>query len=190
MKPTDDKLLWKIFISTFYLSAFTFGGGYVIVTLMKDTFVDKYKWITEDEMLNYVAIAQSAPGAIAVNGSIVVGYRLAGLPGVIVATLGTVLPPLLIISVISIFYEAFRQNIWISLMLEGMQSGVGAVVAVVSIDLAVGVVQERKMFLNIMMVAGFIANAVFNVSVIVIMLMSIVIGIIYNAVLKNRGESK
>ena len=75
------KVLLKIFISTLYLSAFTFGGGYVIVTLMKKKFVDEYRWIEEDEMLDLVAIAQSAPGAIAVNGAIVVGYKLAGSAG-------------------------------------------------------------------------------------------------------------
>lgn len=74
-----QKVLWKLFLSTLYLSAFTFGGGYVIVTLMKDKFVDKYHWIEENEMLDLIAIAQSAPGAIAVNGAIVVGYKLAGL---------------------------------------------------------------------------------------------------------------
>ena len=74
-------VLLKIFISTLYLSAFTFGGGYIIVTLMKKKFVDEYHWIDEDEMLDLVAIAQSAPGAIAVNGAIVVGYKLAGLIG-------------------------------------------------------------------------------------------------------------
>ena len=74
-----QKVFWKLFLSTLYLSAFTFGGGYVIVTLMKDKFVDKYHWIEENEMLDLIAIAQSAPGAIAVNGAIVVGYKLAGL---------------------------------------------------------------------------------------------------------------
>lgn len=73
-----QKILRKLFLSTLYLSAFTFGGGYVIVTLMKDKFVDKYHWIEENEMLDLIAIAQSAPGAIAVNGAIVVGYKLAG----------------------------------------------------------------------------------------------------------------
>ena len=65
----------------FYLSAFTFGGGYVIVSLMKKKFVDEYHWIEEEEMLDLVAIAQSAPGAIAVNGAIVIGYKLAGIVG-------------------------------------------------------------------------------------------------------------
>ena len=72
-------VLWKLFVSTLYLSAFTFGGGYVIVTLMKEKFVDELHWMEEDEMLDLIAIAQSAPGAIAVNGAIVVGYKLAGL---------------------------------------------------------------------------------------------------------------
>ena len=76
---TKKQLLIKLFISTLYLSAFTFGGGYVIITLMKDKFVDQYHWIDEQEMLDLVAIAQSAPGPIAVNGAIVVGYKLAGL---------------------------------------------------------------------------------------------------------------
>lgn len=71
-------VLWKLFVSTLYLSAFTFGGGYVIVTLMKEKFVDELHWMEEDEMLDLIAIAQSAPGAIAVNGAIVVGYKLAG----------------------------------------------------------------------------------------------------------------
>ena len=75
--------LWTLFFSTLYLSAFTFGGGYVIASLMKKKFVDEYHWIEEDEMLDLIAIAQSAPGAIAVNGAIVVGYKLAGLPGVL-----------------------------------------------------------------------------------------------------------
>ena len=69
-------VLWKLFVSTLYLSAFTFGGGYVIVTLMKEKFVDELHWMEEDEMLDLIAIAQSAPGAIAVNGAIVVGYKL------------------------------------------------------------------------------------------------------------------
>ena len=75
---SQKHLLSKLFISTLYLSAFTFGGGYVIITLMKKKFVDQYHWIDDEEMLDLIAIAQSSPGAIAVNGAIVVGYKLAG----------------------------------------------------------------------------------------------------------------
>ena len=89
------EVLFKLFISTLYLSAFTFGGGYVIVTLMKKKFVDELQWIEEDEMLDLVAIAQSAPGAIAVNGAIVAGYKLAGIIGVLTAIIATIIPLLL-----------------------------------------------------------------------------------------------
>ena len=93
-----NKVLLKLFLSTLYLSAFTFGGGYVIVSLMKKKFVDECGWIKEEEMLDLIAIAQSAPGPMAVNGAIVVGYKLAGLTGALVSILGTILPPFIIIS--------------------------------------------------------------------------------------------
>lgn len=139
-----QKVLWKLFLSTLYLSAFTFGGGYVIVTLMKDKFVDKYHWIEENEMLDLIAIAQSAPGAIAVNGAIVVGYKLAGLAGVLTAIFGTVLPPFLIISAISVFYQMFRDNFIIRELLDGMQAGVGAVIASVVWDMAAGITKKKS----------------------------------------------
>ncbi len=88
-------VLKKLFLSTLYLSTFTFGGGYVIVTLLKNRFVDELHWIDENEMLDLVAIAQSSPGAIAVNGAIVVGYKLAGIPGILCSILGAIIPPFL-----------------------------------------------------------------------------------------------
>ena len=186
-RKVDLKLLWKLFLSTLYLSAFTFGGGYVIVTLMKSKFVDEYKWITEKEMLNITAIAQSAPGAIAVNAAIVVGFRLAGFIGVLVAVLGTIIPPFIIISLISLFYEVFRQNQMITLLLGGMEAGVAAVVVAVSVEMAFGVVKDKDTILTIMMVVAFIANAVFNVSVIIIILISVLIGIALHF-LFQKGE--
>lgn len=186
-RKIDLKLLWKLFLSTLYLSAFTFGGGYVIVTLMKSKFVDEYKWITEKEMLNITAIAQSAPGAIAVNAAIVVGFRLAGFIGVLVAVLGTIIPPFIIISLISLFYEVFRQNQMITLLLGGMEAGVAAVVVAVSVEMALGVVKDKDSILTIMMVVAFIANAVFNISVIIIILISVLMGIALHF-LFQKGE--
>ena len=93
----------KIFLSTLYLSAFTFGGGYVIITLLKQKFVDELHWINDEEMLDLVAIAQSSPGAIAINGAIVVGYKLGGIPGILVAVLGAVLPPFIILTIVGEF---------------------------------------------------------------------------------------
>lgn len=185
----NKKILIKLFISTLHLSAFTFGGGYVIVTLMKKKFVDEYHWIENDEMLDLVAIAQSAPGAIAVNGAIVVGYKIAGILGVVVAIVATVIPPFLIISIISMFYIIFRENRYIAFILEGMQSGVGAVIASVSFQMGAGVV--KKGFFNILiMLAAFALNFYFKVNVIYIILICILVGIIKNFISKNVEESK
>ncbi len=180
----NKKSLLKLFISTFYLSAFTFGGGYVIVTLMRKKFVDEYHWIDEDEMLDLVAIAQSAPGAIAVNGAIAVGYKLSGVIGVIVSVLGTILPPFIIISVVSLFYEAFRSNLYISLMLEGMQAGVAAVIGSVVYEMASGIVKEKNMLYMIIMIASFIAVYFLDVNVIYIIIVCLLIGLIQGSVKK------
>ncbi|MFQ9511411.1 MAG: chromate transporter, partial [Lachnospiraceae bacterium] len=77
----DGLFYWKLFYSTFMISAFTFGGGFVIIPLFRKKFVQQYKWIEEMEMIDMMAIAQSSPGAIAVNASIIIGYRLAGFVG-------------------------------------------------------------------------------------------------------------
>ena len=90
----------------------------MIVTLLKKKFVDELHWIDEEEMLDLVAIAQSSPGAIAVNGAIVVGYKLAGLLGVLVSVLGAILPPFFILTTLSFFYGMFRENHIIQSMLK------------------------------------------------------------------------
>ena len=169
-------VLWNLFVSTLYLSAFTFGGGYVIVSLLKKKFVDEYHWIEEEEMLDLVAIAQSSPGAIAVNGAIVVGYKLAGLAGTVVAILGTVIPPFLIISMISIFYNLVKDNFIVSQMLLGMQAGVGAVIAVVVYEMAGEVAKQKDAISWIIMAAAFLAATVFQVNVVYIVIASGLLG--------------
>lgn len=179
MNKTKDKkqVLRRLFFSTLYLSAFTFGGGYVIVTLLKKKFVDECHWIEEDEMLDLVAIAQSAPGAIAVNGAIVVGYKLAGLLGAAVAITATILPPFAIISVISVFYEAFRDNFLVSQMLTGMQAGVGAVIASVVWQMGADVVRSKSAASVLIMAAAFAATCFFGVNVVLVILAAAAVGV-------------
>ncbi len=181
-------VLWKLFVSTLYLSTFTFGGGYVIVTLMKQKFVDELHWIDEGEMLDLIAIAQSAPGAIAVNGAIVVGYKLAGLVGAIVAIVATIIPPFVIITVIAYFYELFRDNFVVSRLLSGMQAGVGAVIASVVWDMGGGVVKQRSAVSDLIMLAAFLAACVLRVNVIYIILACIALGSL-RAVLSKRRKN-
>lgn len=172
--------LVKLFFSTLYLSAFTFGGGYVIVSLMRKKFVEDYHWIDEDEMLDLVAIAQSAPGPIAVNGAIVVGYKMAGLLGIFISVLATIIPPFVIISVISVFYEIFKTNLIVSLMLEGMQAGVGAVIASVCFEMGSGLLKEKTSLYPIIMIGAFVANYIFNINVMIVIIICIMIGLLYS----------
>ena len=176
------KVLWKIFISTLYLSAFTFGGGYVIVSLMKKKFVDELHWVEEKEMLDLVAIAQSSPGAIAINGAIVVGYKLAGIAGVLVSIIGTVIPPFVIIALLSVCYNAFRTNELVSQMLEGMQAGVGAVIASVTYEMGAGI--------SLLIMAGaFVASCVFEVNVVYIVIICGLLGVLRTC-MSRKGAGK
>lgn len=186
---TKKEVLMKLFFSTLYLSAFTFGGGYVIVTLMKKKFVDEYHWIEENEMLDLVAIAQSSPGAIAVNGAIVVGYKLAGIAGAVTAIIATIIPPFVIISLISVFYNAFRTNFLVSQMLEGMQAGVGAVIAAVVFEMGAGVVHGKNPVSMAIMVLVFLAACVLGINVVYIVIVCGLFGLARTLVQRGREKS-
>lgn len=176
MKNSGFYKYWTIFYNMFVISAFTFGGGFVIVSLMQKKFVEELHWLKEDEMLDLAAIAQSSPGAIAVNAAILVGFRMAGIAGMLVVVLGTILPPFIIIGIISIFYNEFRNNKVIALMLKGMQAGVAAVILDVVANLGKNVLKTRD-YINIaIMVIVFVASYVFKVNVIYIVLACIAFG--------------
>ena len=189
-KESQGKILWKIFISTLYLSAFTFGGGYVIVTLMKRKFVDEYHWIGDfltEEVMELAAISQSSPGAIAVNGAIVVGYKLAGIPGALVAILGTILPPFVIIAAISVCYNVFRSNFFVAQMLSGMQAGVGAVIASVTYDMGAPIVKEKDPMSLVIMLGAFLAACILEINVVYIVIVCGLIGVVRTLLAKRRS---
>lgn len=186
-KTGERNVLWTLFTSMLYISAFTFGGGFVIVTFMKKKFVDELHWINEDEMLDMTALAQSAPGAIAVNAAILVGRRAAGFMGMIVSVLGTIVPPITILAVISLFYKAFATNPWVAAVLGGMQAGVAAVICDVVWNLGAKVVKEKSAMSIAIMAGAFIATAFFKVNVIVIILCAAALGVI--RLLVERGKA-
>lgn len=185
-KTVKRNVLGKLFFATLTLSAFTFGGGYVIVTLMKDKFVDEYHWIGEEEILDLVAIAQSSPGAIAVNGAIVVGYKLSGILGALVAILGTILPPFVILSVISVCYNVFQENFFVAQMLSGMQAGVGAVIASVTYDMAAPIIKERDPVSLCILCGAFLAACVLEIDVVYIVIACGLLGVIRTLLAKRR----
>jgi chromate transporter len=179
---------FKLFKSTFYLSAFTFCGGYVIVPLMKGKFVDELGWLEEEEMLNLAAIAQSSPGAMAVNASILVGWRLMGMSGALVAILGTILPPFIIISIISLFYAAFRDNAFVSAVLKGMMAGVCAVIFNVVISMGGRIIKTKKWLPMLIMVGAFVAHYVIRINIIYIILFCATLGALVSLRDKKTGK--
>ena len=169
--------LWILFKSMFLLSACTFGGGFVIVSLMKKKFVEELKWLEEDEMLDITAITQSSPGPLPVNASVIIGYRMQGIPGSLAAVLGTILPPMFVISLICVFYTEFRQNLYIAAALQVMRAGVAAVILDVTWNLAKNVWNSHSVFYTSLMVLSFCGAYFFGVSAMIIILICLVIGI-------------
>lgn len=180
----------RLFGETFRLSACTFGGGFVIIPLMRKRFVDELKWIEEQEMLDLTAIAQSSPGAIAVNASILIGYQAAGIPGALTAVLGTVLPPLIIISVISLFYTAFRDNAIVSLAMAGMLAGVAAVICDVVVTMIKGILKQARLLPVIVLLSSFAAVRFLNLNIILVLLACGVIGAVDTLLRERAGRNQ
>lgn len=137
---------------------------------MRRRFVEELNWIEEQEMLDLIAIAQSSPGAIAVNASILVGYRVAGAAGALLTVMGTVLPPLAIISVISLVYQQFRDNTAVNMLMAGMLCGVAAVIFDVVINMARPFFQKKEVSSVLVLLASFFAVRFFNVNIIMLII--------------------
>lgn len=128
-------LLLDLFLTLAKIGMFTFGGGYAMISIIEDTCVEKKKWITHDEMMDLTVIAESTPGPIAINAATYVGYRQAGIPGSIVATLGMVLPSFVIIYLISSVLDNFLEILWIANAFKGIRIGVGLLILRVAVNM-------------------------------------------------------
>lgn len=166
-----------LFFSMLTISAFTFGGGFVIISMMRKRFCDELHWVTDEEVLEMTAIAQSAPGALAVNSAVIFGYRMAGIKGALLSVLATIIPPIVIISIVLLIYNAFASNALIQTALRVMRAGVGAIITDVVLDLAENIFKTKNMISVILMAAAFIASWFFGVSSIALILIFIVLGI-------------
>lgn len=188
----DKKVYAKLFLSVFQLSACTFGGGFVIIPLMRKKFVEKLHWISEDEMMDLTAIAQSSPGAIAVNASILVGYHVAGILGAALTVLGAILPPLIIISIVSLFYQTFRNNRIVSMFMAGMLCGVAAVICDVVIRMIQDILKQKRLLPLSILVLSFAAVRSWNVNIILIILVCGIVGAVdacLREAKKRKGDS-
>ncbi len=184
-KPT----YWGLFINTLTLSAFTIGGGYVMIPLMRDRFVDKLGWIDKDQLAELTVLGQSAPGAMVVNATVLMGYRLMGFWGAICALLGTALPPMIMLSLVYYFYEIIRDNIYVSAAFRGMRAGVAAVIADTVVTMGAPYFRKDKALYACIMAGAFLVAWLWEVNLAFIILACGAMGAVIGAVQSRRGRA-
>ena len=183
------KFYFKLFMSVFVISAITVGGGYVIVPLMKKEYVDKLKWIKSEEMVALIAIAQSSPGAMAVNTAVLVGYRTGGVLGAVIGALGAVIPPLISITLIYFAYAAFKENKIAYAFLSGVKIGVAAVIIDVVIGMVSSILKKKSILSIFILLISFLLVYFARVNVIIVIFGCILIGII-SSLFQIGGRNK
>ncbi|MBO5975165.1 MAG: chromate transporter [Paludibacteraceae bacterium] len=172
------------FLSFLKIGSFTIGGGYAMIPLIEKEVVGDKHWLTKEDFLDILALAQSSPGILAVNVSIFVGYRLKGIRGSIVTALGTILPSFLIILLIAIFFESYKNNVWVEAVFKGIRPAVVALIAVPVFNLAKSAKLNYKTFF--IPVISALLIWLLGVSPIWIILSAAVGGFLYGK-LKKRG---
>ena len=170
------KTLWQVFASFFKIGAFTFGGGYAMIPLIQNEAVEKRGWVTDDDILEIIAIAESTPGPIAINSATFVGYRAAGVLGSVCATLGVVLPSFVIILLISFVLKQFQNIKAVQYAFQGIRAGV---LALLCKSLWTMYKKSPKGWVSyIVMAAAFVLTAFFGVNVIFVVIGCAVFGLI------------
>ena len=185
MKKTS---LWQLFATFFKTGLFTFGGGYAMIAILQEELVDKKKWITNQDMLDMIVIAESTPGVIAVNTATSVGYKTRGILGAIIATLGVILPSFLIISVLSYLIDTFQSNIWYQSAFKGIQACV--TVLVVNAFTKMFKQIEHDAYNYIAFVVAFAIAAFTNFSVIYLIFIGGVCGFIVTLLKDKKSKEK
>lgn len=177
------RFYFEIFMVFFKIGMFTIGGGYAMIPLIKSEIVDKKRWMEEEEFLDTLAVAQSAPGAIAVNVAVFVGKRLGGYKGLLVTTLGSVLPSFLIILFIAMFFTGLKDNRYFLAAFKGIKPVVLSMILAPAITMSKKAGVTKKNLIIPIVIALLIA--LFNISAIYFIIVSMIIGNIYY---RKRGE--
>ena len=183
MKPLATR-----FASFFKIGICTFGGGYAMIPLIEAEAVEKKKWITSEEMLDIIAIAEATPGPLAVNTATFVGQKVAGLSGAAAATLGVVMPSFLIIIIVSLFYTQFRDNRWVDCAFRGIRAAVTALMVNAVVKLSRHV--PKIAFTFALFGAAFLLASFTGVSVILLLIAGAVLGIAYQLFMARKGAEK
>ncbi|HOP57150.1 MAG TPA: chromate transporter [Bacillota bacterium] len=178
----------ELFALFFKIGLFTFGGGYAMIPLIEAEIVEKKKWISNDEFLDIIAIAESTPGPIAVNSATYIGYRKKGFLGALFATLGVIMPSFLIILMISLFFLQYKENIYIQYAFKGIRVGVSILIIMAGLRLFKKL--KKDIFGYIMIAVGFFIALFDLVPVLILIAASGVIGLGRTFIIMKRQVSK
>ncbi len=176
MKEERSRMIPRLFFTFFKIGAFTFGGGYAMMPLLREEVVEKHEWIDDEEMLDIFAISESTPGPVAINMATFLGYTKAGFWGSFFATLGVVLPSVIVILLVSKAYDAFRTNIWVDRAFKGVQ----AAVSVLLINNVIKLLSRYKgdKLSLVLAFAAFVLLLFFKVKAIYMIIAAILAGVV------------
>ena len=180
------KDLWKVFATFFKIGAFTFGGGYAMIPIIQKEAVEKHGWVTDDDILEIIAIAESTPGPIAINSATFVGYRTCGVLGSAAATLGVVLPSFLIIYAISFVLRQFQELKAVQYAFQGIRAGVLALLCKALWGMYK---KNQKNWASYIIMAGaFILTGLVDVSVLPVLVGCAVFGLITAKIMERKAQ--
>lgn len=168
------------------IGLFTFGGGYAMISLIEKEVIEKKKWISNDDMLEIIAISETTPGPIAINCATFVGYKVGGFLGAFGATLGTVLPSFTIILLISLILNEFQQNKTVQYAFFGIRAGVLALI--IKALFTMYKASKKSLFSYLMMLLAFLLTAFFKVNVLLVIVACGFSGVLFTFFQKRRGE--
>ena len=180
------KTLWELFSTFFKIGAFTFGGGYAMISIIQKEAVEKKKWVSDEDILDVGAIAESTPGPIAINSSTFIGYKVMGVLGSFFATLGTVLPSFIIISVIAYFLSHFAEYNVVKFAFAGIRAGV--FVLIINALISMYKKSPKGAIPWTIMVLAFAGVALFDLPAIAVLIACAVIGLITSYTVKKEGK--
>ena len=186
----EDSMLWDLFLTFFRIGAFTFGGGYAMISVIENICVEKKHWITHEDLVNVTVIAESTPGPVAINCATFVGYKQKGIWGSIAATLGVVLPSFIIIWVISMFLDRFLEIAWVASAFRGIRVAVGLLILDVGIKMAKKMPKEPIRI--ILLIAALVLMVLINllnwkISTIVLLLCAAAVSLIVFLFHERKG---
>lgn len=183
MKKDRFQKSWELFLYFFHISWFTFGGGWSIVAQMQKDYVDEKGELTAEELLDIVSVGRSLPGTMIGNVAYLFGYRQAGALGGVLAVVGMVLPPMLILSVLTFGYTMLQDNVWVGKLLNGVRAAVVPIILSAALKLRKGAFPNRICYL--LCAGGCILNVVFGINCVVVILLGMAAGLILG---KMEGE--